>query len=186
MAFNNNDLLERARRFDRDALAEIYDTLSPGLFRYAWRLTGHEDQAEDCVAEVFSRFLNALNGGGGPQDHLQAYLYRIAHNWVTDQYRRQPPPPLPIEGELLPVNTPSPPQAAAEALEKQQVRAGLHLLTPDQRQVIVLKYYENFTNEQVAEAIGKPVGAVKSLQHRALEALRRILLVEDTIDESIG
>lgn len=185
MAFNNSDLLKRARQFDQNALAEIYDTFSPGLFRYAWRLTGQEDLAEECVAEVFSRFLSALSGGGGPQDHLQAYLYRIAHNWVTDQYRRQPPPPLPIEGELLPDTTPGPPQAAAEALERELLRNSLLLLTPDQRQVVMLKYYENFTNEQVAAVLEKPVGAVKSLQHRALEALRRILLVEDRIDESI-
>jgi RNA polymerase sigma-70 factor, ECF subfamily len=180
-----SDLLKRARHYDQDALAEIYDTFSPRLFRYAWRLTGQEDLAEECMAEVFGRFLSALNSGGGPQEHLQAYLYRIAHNWVTDQYRRQPPPPLNLESELLADGTPGPPQAAAEALEREHVRACLLRLTPEQRQVVVLKYYENFTNEQVAAALGKPVGAVKSLQHRALAALRRILLVEETIDETV-
>ncbi len=182
---HNSDLLERARQLDQEALAEIYDTFSPGLFRYACRLTGQEDQAEECVAEVFSRFLSALSGGGGPQEHLQAYLYRIAHNWITDQFRRQPPPPLPLESEILPADGPSPPQAAAIELEREQVRVSLQLLTPDQRQVIVLKYYENFTNEQVAAALDKPLGAVKSLQHRGLGALRRILLVEESVDESI-
>jgi RNA polymerase sigma-70 factor (ECF subfamily) len=49
-------------------------------------------------------------------------------------------------------------------------------LTPDQRQVVILKFLEGWSNAEVAETLNKPVGAVKSLQHRALGALRRILL----------
>jgi len=90
-------LLKLARRFDQQTLGEIYDQYSPGLYRYAMRLLGNVDLAEECVAETFSRFLHALRGGGGPQDHLQAYLYRVAHNWITDQWRRQPPPPMQLD-----------------------------------------------------------------------------------------
>jgi RNA polymerase sigma-70 factor, ECF subfamily len=179
----HEDLLERARQIDLDALAEIYDTFSPPIFRYAFRLTGSEDQAEECVAEVFSRFLNALHAGGGPHQHLKAYLYRVAHNWITDQYRRQPPPPLPFEAELLGSSDHDTAENAVDNMDQAQVRAVLQLLTPDQRQVIVLKYYEGFTNEEAAEALHKPVGAVKSLQHRALDALRRMLLSEGNINE---
>ena len=60
-------------------------------------------------------------------------------------------------------------------MERQQLRAALTLLTPDQRQVIVLKYLEDWENEAIARTLNKPIGAVKSLQHRALESLRRIL-----------
>ena len=94
-------LLQRARHFDQQALGEIYDTYSPRLYRYAMRLLGEVELSEDCVAETFSRFLHALHGGGGPTDYLQAYLYRVAHNWITDQYRRQPPPPLSLDDAPL-------------------------------------------------------------------------------------
>ena len=60
-------------------------------------------------------------------------------------------------------------------MELQQVRSALALLTPDQRQVIMLKYLEEWENEDIARALNKPVGAVKSLQHRAIESLRRLL-----------
>lgn len=173
-----SDLLQRARRFDLDALAEIYDQYSPELYRYAIRLMSDPEQAEDCVAETFSRFLDALQGGGGPSQYLRAYLYRVAHNWVTDQYRRQPPPPLPLDTRLIADWQHNPAVVAGENIHKETVLDALKLLTPDQRQVIILKYIEDLSNEEVAEALGKPVGAVKSLQHRALAALRRLLVEE--------
>ncbi len=55
-------------------------------------------------------------------------------------------------------------------------------LTPEQRQVISLKYLEDWTNEEIARSLNKPVGAVKSLQHRALGSLRRLLLKEEEKD----
>jgi RNA polymerase sigma-70 factor, ECF subfamily len=171
-------LLEKARCFDLDALGEIYDLYSPGIYRYAMRLLGDECQAEECVSDTFSRFLQVLKNGGGPQDHLQAYLYRVAHNWITDLYRRSPPPPLPlVEDVRCPQEGPD--QAAVDRIEQEQVRSALRLLTSEQRQVILLKYLEGWRNEGIAESIGKPVGAVKALQHRALNALRRMLLSKE-------
>ncbi|NMB89465.1 MAG: sigma-70 family RNA polymerase sigma factor [Chloroflexi bacterium] len=172
---SEEDLIRRARRFEQGALAEIYDHYSPGVYRYAARLLGDTQLAEDCVSDTFLRYLYALRAGGGPRDHLQAYLYRIAHNWITDQYRRQPPPQLPLHDEL-PDGEEGLLQAVVKRIDQIQVRGALACLTPDQRQVIVLKYLEGWENESVARALEKPVGSIKSLQHRALEALRRMLL----------
>jgi RNA polymerase sigma-70 factor, ECF subfamily len=171
--------LERVQRFDEGALAEVYDRYSPAIYRYSARLLGNGDQAEECVAETFSRFLVALRNGRGPQEHLQAYLYRIAHNWITDTYRRQPPPALPLDPELSAGSEQDPQHAAAERLDQQKIRAALQLLTPEQRQIITLRFLEDLPIEEVAQAVKKPAGAVKALQHRALAALRRILLPEE-------
>ena len=81
-------LLEQVKRYEEPALIEVYDRYSPEIFRYASRLLGDRDLAEDCVSDTFSRFLTALKHGNGPQQHLRAYLYRVAHNWITDHYRR--------------------------------------------------------------------------------------------------
>jgi RNA polymerase sigma-70 factor (ECF subfamily) len=176
------DLLRRAKQLDRQALAKIYDCYSPALYAYALRLLGDACLAEDCVAETFRRFLAALQNGGGPRDYLQAYLYRIAHNWITDQYRRQPPPPLPLDDGVSLPSREQPEQQAARSMQQQQVRAALRCLTPDQRQVILLKFLEGWENEAIAAALQKPVGAVKSLQHRALQALKRILVSAEEIE----
>ena len=166
-------LLHRARVYDLQALAEIYDLYSPGLYRYAMRLVGDEDLAEDCVSETFNRFLKTVKAGKGPEHHLQAYLYRVAHNWITDHYRCQPSLPLNPDFMSDPADDPS--RAFAEKAEEERVRNALRLLTPEQRQVIVLKYLENWRNQEVAEAVNKPVGAVKALEHRALRAMERLL-----------
>ena len=176
MAADEAALLRRARQFDEQALAEIYDTLSPAIYAYAMRLLGDADLAEECIADTFSRLLNALHAGGGPQNYLKAYLYRVAHNWVTDRYRYARPETSLDQGLELPGGQEHEPHInVADELERQELRAALVLLTPEQRQVVTLKYLENLDNAEIAQALQKPVGAVKSLQHRALATLRRIL-----------
>lgn len=176
---SEEDLLDRARRLEKHAMADIYDLYSTDLYRYAVRLLGDADLAEDCVAETFSRFLHALHGGGGPRGHLRAYLYRVAHNWITDSYRRQPPPPLALEPSLLADNSQEPSYVLERELRREQLLAAMACLTPDQRQVVVLKFLEDWQNQEIAQALDKPVGAVKSLQHRALASLRRMLISEE-------
>ena len=178
---SEKQLIKKARTLDQHVLAEIYDQYSPKIYRYAIRLLGDENQAEDCVAETFNRFLNALQQGGGPKAHLQAYLFRIAHNWITDQFRRQSPVSLDPDNPAEPVSDIDPQAMAEDALLQERVREALKDITPDQRQVILLKYLEGWSNAEVAKAVGKPVGAVKSLQHRGLAALRRLLIDEVSV-----
>lgn len=176
------ELLRGAKSLEQDALAEIYDTYSPGIFRYTMRLTGDENTAEDCVADTFAKFLHALQNHGGPTDHLQAYLYRIAHNWITDRYRDPLPPETSLTEELS-ENKPEILQIVQENLERQRVRQSLFQLTTEQRQVISLKYLEGWDNADIAAAMQKPIGAVKALQHRALQTLRNILGFTEDADE---
>ena len=171
---SEKDLLRKAHCFDHDALAEIYDSYSPGIYRYAYRLLGEQDLAEDCLAETLSRFLTALKNNGGPRDHLQAYLYRIAHNYITDQYRRKDL----WEHELSEADKGEEhclQDTLNSRIDENKLRFALSCLTPDQRQVVVLRYIEGMDNRAVARVTGKPISAVKSLQHRALAALRRML-----------
>ncbi len=173
------ELLKAAQFFDQDTLAVIYDRFSPGLYRYAMRLLGDDCLAEDCVGETFQRFLKALRAGQGPRDHLQAYLYRIAHNLITDSYRRQPPLPIDLDENLCADDGLHPEGQVDARMQESRVRLAIRALTPDQRQVITLRFIEGWENDEVAAALMKPVGAVKALQHRALQALRRLLPGEE-------
>ncbi len=169
-------LLARARAWDMQALEAIYDLYSPMLYRYAMRLLGDQDMAEECVAETFARFLFALRNGKGPKNHLKAYLFRVAHNWITDRFRRdRPGEDLDDHAYAMPDPNPDPEAEAHRHLEQERLRQVLFQLTPEQRQVIVLRYLEGWSHKEIAEALGKPVSAVKALQRRALAALRRLL-----------
>jgi len=166
-------LLQAASELNTKALAEIYDIFSPGIYRYAMRLLGDETIAEDCVSETFARFLKSLQGRRGPRDNLQAYLYRIAHNWIVDHYRKDGKT---VElSDVLRSEADVPEVEAAKHIRQEQVREAIRQLTPDQQRVILLKYLEDWSNEEVARAMKKPIGAVKSIQHRALRSLYRFL-----------
>ena len=175
MNLSEPDLLHRARQLNEQALVEVYDQFSPGIFRYAMRQLGDAAQAEDCVSDTFSRFLHALHNGKGPKDYLKAYLYRIAHNWITDQYRRQPPPPLDIDEATTLVDANSVQEDVEKNLEQEQIRAALQRLPAAQRQVIVLRYLENWSIQEVAVSLKRSPGAIKAIQHRATLSLREIL-----------
>jgi len=172
---SERDLLEGAKSLDPAILGAVYDKYSPGIFRYAMRLLGDETYAEECVSETFSRFLKVLSLGQGPNEHLQAYLYRIAHNWITDSYRKNGPVLVELDDSFPSEDSDHPEEKAEVNLQKLEVRQALQCLTPEQRQVITLRFIEGWDNKEVAAAVGKPVSAVKTLQHRGLGALRRIL-----------
>jgi RNA polymerase sigma-70 factor (ECF subfamily) len=172
--YTEQELLQLASQLNTKALAEIYDTHSPGVYRYAMRLLNDVSQAEDCVAETFARFLSALQKRHGPRDHLQAYLYRIAHNWIVDSYHGREQ--LVELDENVRSETALPEEEATKRIRQKQIRKAIRDLTPDQQMVISLKYLDEWSNEEVACALKKPVGAVKSIQHRALKSLQRLLV----------
>jgi RNA polymerase sigma-70 factor (ECF subfamily) len=159
---------------DKQALSEIYECHSPDIYRYAYRLLDDSDLAEDCVADTFHRFLIAVQGGTS-FENMRAYLYRIAHNWITDHYRRHPLPSVSLEDEIYADPDGNPSHLVVQRMDRQRVRAALLKLSPEQRQVIELRYLENCSHTEVAEVLDKTVEATRALQYRALEALRQIL-----------
>lgn len=168
-------LLEQVQRWDEAALAEVYDTYAPAIYRYAYRHLGSSDSAQEIVADTFHRFLVALKRGAGPEQELSAWLYRVAHNLITDFYRRES-----IRGTVeIDENMPSGAlQTEATALQREEIgriREAFQKLPSLQQQVINLRFGEELSLEEVSRITQKTVGAVKALQHRAIEALRKML-----------
>jgi RNA polymerase sigma-70 factor, ECF subfamily len=172
---HQRDRLERVRALDCAALTAVYDEYQPLIYRYVYRQVGDVETARDLTADVFQRLLQALVRQTGPDNQLGAWLYRTAHNLVIDHYRRsQHRRHLPLD-EAVPDSSADLDTLADKRLLAMHVRAVLQRLSPDQQQVIALKFLQGLSNDQAAEVLGKPVGAVKSLQHRALVALQRLL-----------
>lgn len=167
--------LRQAQALEREALAAIYDEYHPLIYRYVYRRVGEVETARDLAAGVFQRMLLAFEAARGPDRHLRAWLYRSAHNAVVDYYRRQEHRQhLPLKEDLIDGEA-SPAREAERQMTAERIRQALVTLTPEQQQVIVLKFLEGLSNKEVAAILGKTEGAVKSLQHRALAALERAL-----------
>lgn len=173
-------LLQKARTFDREALTAVYDQYHPRLYRYIIRQVNDPETARELTAVVFERFLAAIKHGNGPETQLKAWLYRTAHNLVIDHYRRQAHRNhLPL-ADTLPSRDAAPSQLAEQHLLGEQIITALQTLTPEQQQVIALKFLEGFSNAEVAALMEKPIGAVKSLQHRGLARLQQVLVEQPT------
>lgn len=167
-------LIQRAKNGDATALAEIYDRCQPAIYRYIFYHINDIAAAEDLTGEVFVRLVEKIDRFTYRDRPLLAWLYTIARNLVTGYHRRagrQSPPP---DGLQAP-HAPDLEEAVEHRLAQRRLAAAIARLTEDQRQVIILKFVEGLDNEMVARTLGKSVGAVKTLQHRALAALRRIL-----------
>ncbi len=151
-------------------IGEIYDRCAPRIYRYIYHRLGQQALAEDLTGEVFVHFLRARV----TPDNLMAYLYRTAHNLIVD-YLRQNPSPFQTMDDEMAAEGDSPERLAEREDEKRRLRRAISRLSPDQQQVIVLRYLEGLSNAEIGRVLGKPEGAVKSLQHRAMVNLRGLL-----------
>ncbi|MCX7852385.1 MAG: sigma-70 family RNA polymerase sigma factor [Caldilineales bacterium] len=169
-------LLAGARQRDPQVLAAIYETYAPKIYAYIYRHVGDPYLAEDLTSGVFLKMLEALERERFAQDALQAWLYRIAHNIIIDDARQQQRRPT---GELhdglsLPPEA-DPDYLVGRKLENEHIRRALDQLTPEQKEVIILRFGEGMTAPQVAHILGKSEEAVRALQRRGLANLRRLL-----------
>ena len=171
----DSSLLNRAKAFDEQALGQIHDAYFERLYRYAYHLVGDADSAQDIASEALQRLLEALRDGRAP-NHLGAWLYRVAHNLAMDQYRQRPAEGLvSLEPDLDQADEADTEADSEHRLAQEKVRQALERLTPEQQNVVVLKSMEGYSNAEVGALMNKPEGAIKSLQHRALVALKRAL-----------
>lgn len=174
---DEQELLQRVNRLEESALAEVFDTYYRPIYRYVYHHVGHRETAENLAADVFTRLLERLKTEQGPREHLQAWLYRVAHNLIVDESRRgahrDHDPIDDIEG--MADDLPETAARAEQAILTQQARLALDRIPHRQREVIMLRFLEGLQSEEVAQILGMSVGAVKALQSRGLVELRKHL-----------
>ncbi len=168
-------LLDQAKAYDPEALAELYDRYAPKMYAYIYRRVGEATVAEDLTGELFLRVLRSVRNEQAWRESFSAWLYRIAHNLVVDHFRRQPGMLPESADESFPALQGDPMSQAERVQAFEQLRGAIARLTPHQQQVIALRFGEGMTAAQVARVMNKTSGAVEALQHRALASLRRIL-----------
>jgi len=177
--------LKAVKNLDKGALTATFDQYAPILYRYALRLCGNPQEADQIVGDVFSKLLEQLAVGEGPQTNLRSYLFQIAYHAVIDRAReRQRTAPLGVVENLLAEEKSLPTMIEEHALLDKLQKAVYQDLTKEQRHVIILRYQEEFSLRETAEIIGKNVNAVKALQNRGVAKLRQILNNKQTSNQS--
>jgi RNA polymerase sigma-70 factor (ECF subfamily) len=168
-------LIRRAQAGDPQALTTLYDRYQPAIFTYLYYRIDDQAVAEELTSEVFVRMVEKIDRYQARGQPLLAWLYTIARNLRTDHYRQADVARLLPLDETLAADHGDPPQAVEHQLAADCLRRALRHLTGDQQEVILHKFVDDHSNAEVAVLLGKDEGAVKSLQHRALAALRRAI-----------
>ena len=169
-------LVERAQRGDREALEELYLIHFDRIYSYLHVSVGNRHDAEDLTTQTFLRMLEAIGKFRWRSAPFSAWLFRIAHNLAIDHFRArrrwQPEEnvPEPDADEATSAET-----GALEAIGRRSLLELIDDLSPEQQQVLTLKFVFDFSNAETATILGKTDGAVKSLQHRALVSLQKQL-----------
>ena len=172
-----SSILERARAGSREGFEAVYTELAPVVAGYL-RLNGVVD-VDGVTNEVFAQVHRGLSGFNGDWTGFRSWVFTIAHHRMVDEARRaaRRPPVAMFDGEVEGL-VGDVEQDALVALSDQRLLALLATLSPDQRAVLLLRIVTDLPLEEVARSLGKTVGAVKSLQHRALATLRKAIDAE--------
>jgi RNA polymerase sigma-70 factor, ECF subfamily len=171
----NDDLAASAQRGESWALTEVWHRYSPAVMAYL-RGRGVAD-AEDVTSEVFLQVVKRIEKFRGDEADLRTFVFSVAHARYVDDVRRVARRGIDAEfvAEVHDGEASSAEADAMTALATERVRTLIEALSPDQRDVLLLRIVADLSLEQTAEVLDKSVGAVKSLQHRGLAALRPIV-----------
>jgi RNA polymerase sigma-70 factor (ECF subfamily) len=177
----DHELIKQAQRGDTHAFGELYEIHAPVIYRYLFAHLENAMDAEDLTGEVFLKAWQSLPKYSERGIPFLAFLFRIAHNVLVDQYRRNqridPKSPEDMDGYKEDEST-EPVDLVGNQMEHQHIMKVLSKLRTDYQSVLTLRFISELSPEETAQVMNRSVGAIRVLQHRALGALR------DEIDRS--
>lgn len=172
-------ILSAARTGAEWAWTDLYKSFAPSILGYLRAQAVPEP--EDLTAEVFFQIVRSLGTFDGNESEFRSWIFVIAHRKIIDDHRsrkRKPADPSPVEVIEPRAATGNVEDEALRGLSDLRVRRLLAGLTPDQRDVLLLRILGGLSAPEVAAAMGKRTGAVEALQRRALAQLRKRLIAE--------
>jgi len=172
---NHADLVAACRRGERDAFRELFEAYKDKVYSIALRFSGDEALAMDIAQDVFLKLFSTIGDFRGDAA-FSTWVYRLVVNRCLD-HRRRAWRLIPIADDLLAVL-----RAPADSLDRmlhsemrQRVRAAVERLAPELRMVVVLRYTEGLSYEEMSEVLGVAIGTVASRLNRAHKVLERRL-----------
>ncbi|HLY29176.1 MAG TPA: sigma-70 family RNA polymerase sigma factor [Aggregatilineales bacterium] len=170
---DDSDLVARARQ-DQAAFGELYQRYVKKIYGYIYFRTGNHHDAEDLTARVFHRALIHIDAYVERGVPFQAWLYRIAHNlvanWHRDRNRRKV---IPLDEFVAAgLRSEAPEETTESEQERERLVEAIHRLPEERQQLLILKFVDRLSNQEIGEIMDRSEGAIKSLYHRTLLALR--------------
>ncbi len=174
---NDSALVKQAKAGDVRGLSRLHDLYYPPVFTFVYYRVDDRQTAEDITSEVFITMVKRIHQYRDKKGTMLPWLYTIARNMVIDHYRKKgnTPEAVPIDEINLPAAEHSPESVVSRQFESDCLELAIRQLTDDQKEIIVGKFIEGRSNDEMALLTRRTEGAVKSLQHRALASLRRAL-----------
>lgn len=179
-------LYRRVKAGDQDALRLLIARYHRPLFDFLYRLTDDPPLADDLAQQTFIRVLTFT--GDAPM-HLQGWLFTIARHLAYDHFRsawvRHENSVDFTDGIEALLSTPdsTPEQQIITSDEEQIIARSLQSLPPEQREVVILRFYHDLTLPAIAEVVGAPLGTIKSRLFHALKKLKFQLIMNGQTDE---
>ena len=174
------NLIKQAQKGEKEPFGKLYDHYVAPIYRFiVLKVTG-KDEAEDLTHEVFISAWQNLKNYKHQGFPFSSWLYQIARNKVIDHYRTQKQH---ASLDSLDENLFSVAGVVENNLEKilalDKVKLAITQLNQEQQDVIIMKFIEDLSNEEIANTMSKTEGAVRLLQHRAVNNLKEILWKND-------
>ncbi|MCL4246716.1 MAG: sigma-70 family RNA polymerase sigma factor [Anaerolineae bacterium] len=174
LAFEDT-LLAGARNGSHEALRQIFDLYYDSVYQYIRLRVEDAPQAEDMASDVFVKLLDSLRKGKAPRQSLRGWLFKVARNGIYDHYGKRKRLTLTDLEDWIPAEGDEPEVQFMQTLNAESLRAALRLLTDEQQEVLILRFGQMLSLQETAAIMGKHVNAIKALQFRATNALRRAL-----------
>ena len=164
------------RSVNEARLISLYDEYYTKIAHYAFVRIGDRTEAEDLAGEVFLKALESLKSYEERGIPMQAWLFRIAHNLVVDHLRKAAKRKT-VSIDTVQIEAEADPAILADKnIELEKVAGAMEQLTPEQREVLRLRFFGGLTSKEAGSILNKSDGAVREMQRAAVEKLRRLLV----------
>src|SRR5438445_9866735 len=174
---SDQELMRIVQAGDFSPASEIYDRYSSRIYNFAYRFLKNSEAAEDATQEVFVKMLKHANQFHGDAK-LSTWLFSITANWCRDYLRKADNKAKEAEDVLISLPAPaelSPERMLERRESEQRIQKALAVITPEQREAILLSRYQGLSYAEIAQISGCSEGAVKTRVFRAMETLKRAL-----------
>lgn len=175
-------LLQSAQRGDKKAIADLYDLHYRAVYNYIFYRVSNLQVAEDLSAEVFIRMIKKLPAYIDRGRPFLAWLYTVARNIVIDHHRVEgKKEEVLIKEDVLEDQILNPDQQVQDRQTSDCFKSALEMMPETQRQLLIYRFINGYSTPKIIQLLNKSDRAVRSLQHRALRSLEKVLVEENCL-----